>query len=203
MPLWRPHRQRRRHPCMPGAGLCSGARGCRDRAATGRCPSEVPQYFLPLRGTTPASPSLVYRPGVLAAATVNFVSSGRGASSSNRIRRIAPAPESALALDWEQATDLEAHPGGPRPTALSRGDLRTHAAGMAKLASYRSWGSTSPLGRSARRRPKCSRAPGSSRPPIQGRARTSSGPAAIGGAREAGRAGQRSSRRVRRQDGHP
>ena len=35
------------------------------------------------------------------------MSTGSGASTSTRIRRIAAAPESALALDWEQATDLE------------------------------------------------------------------------------------------------
>jgi hypothetical protein len=104
-------------------------------------PAEIPQFYLPLRGATPASPTLVYRPGVLAAATVNFVSTGSGASTSTKIRRLASAPESALALDWDAATALESpledldrqpYPGAafaPLPPA------------MAKLTSYRSWAS--------------------------------------------------------------
>ncbi|NLO27733.1 MAG: ATP-binding protein [Actinobacteria bacterium] len=119
-----------------------------ERAATGivaagirpLLPSEIPQYYLPLRGAIPAGPSLVYRAGVLAAATVNFVSSGTGASTSTRVRRIVEAPETALALNWEKATDLETtledldrepYPGAafsPLPAA------------MTKVASYRSWG---------------------------------------------------------------
>jgi hypothetical protein len=112
-------------------------------AASGKppaLPAEIPQYYLPLRGATPASPNLVYRAGVLAAATVGFVASGSGAATTTRIRRIAEAPETALALDWEKAADLETvledldrqpYPGAtfaPLPEA------------MMKVASYRSWG---------------------------------------------------------------
>ncbi len=70
-------------------------------------PAEVPQYYLPLRGVTPSGPALVYQAGVLAAATVNFISTGSGASTLTRIRRIASSPESALAIDWEKSTALE------------------------------------------------------------------------------------------------
>jgi hypothetical protein len=101
--------------------------------------SEIPQFYLPLRGATPASPTLVYRPGVLAAATVNFVSKGSGASTSTKIQRVVVAPETTLALDWDSATaldspveDLDRQPyPGATFTALP--------AAMAKLTSYRSW----------------------------------------------------------------
>lgn len=119
---------------IPGAKVASGP-----TIEPPALPLEIPQYFLPLRGATPASPVLVYRAGVLAAATVNFVSSSSGASISTRIRRIASAPESALALDWDAATpldlpledlDRQPYPGAafaPLPAA------------MTKLTSYRSW----------------------------------------------------------------
>jgi hypothetical protein len=102
-------------------------------------PSDIPQFYLPLRGSAPQGATLVYRPGVLAAATVNFVSTQSGAGASTKIRRIALVPESALAVDWEAATpleplledlDREPYPGGtlsPLPPA------------MTKLGSYRSW----------------------------------------------------------------
>jgi hypothetical protein len=103
-------------------------------------PAEVPQYYLPLRGATPTGPQLVYQAGVLAAATVGFVSTASGVSTSNRIRRIAPAPESALAIDWEKATTLE-----PTLEELDRqpytgATLIPVPAAMTKVSSYRSWG---------------------------------------------------------------
>ncbi|MFH0916639.1 MAG: ATP-binding protein [bacterium] len=102
-------------------------------------PAEIPQFYLPLRGATPASPTLVYRPGLLAAATVNFVSAKSGVSTSTKISRLAPAPESALALDWETATPvdspLEDLDRQPYPGAA----FASLPPAMAKLTSYRSW----------------------------------------------------------------
>jgi Helicase HerA, central domain len=102
-------------------------------------PAEIPQFYLPLRGSIPQGATLVYRPGVLAAATVNFVSSETGVSAATKIRRMAPMSESTLAADWETALaveplledmDREPYPGAtsaPLPPAMTR------------LTSYRSW----------------------------------------------------------------
>ncbi len=103
-------------------------------------PAEVPQYYLPIRGTTPAGQTLVYQAGVLAAATVNFVNTANGISTLTRIRRIAPAPETALAIDWEKSTALE-----PTLEELDRqpgsgANLAPLPAAMTKVTSYRSWG---------------------------------------------------------------
>jgi len=104
-------------------------------------PPEVPQYFLPLRGSLPASPNLVYKAGVLAAATVTFVSTGSGASVSNRIRRIAQAPETALALNWDKAIDLQDTLEDLDRQAYPGATFAALPAAMSKTASYRSWGS--------------------------------------------------------------
>lgn len=102
-------------------------------------PAEIPQFFLPLRRST--NSDVIYRPGVLVAAAVSFVSSSTGTGTSLRVRRVAPTPEGALGLDWEQALpleltleelDRESYPEiafAPLPPA------------MEKLSSYRSWGS--------------------------------------------------------------
>ncbi len=108
-------------------------------APAGTVPPEVPQFFLPLRGAAPAGSQILYSPGVLATGTVNFVNTKTGASTSTKVMRMAPAPEGALALDWDGALSLESaveelerqpYPGvafAPLPAA------------MEKLASYRSW----------------------------------------------------------------
>jgi len=103
-------------------------------------PAEVPQYYLPLRGTIPPGPTLVYQAGVLAAATVNFVSTGSGASTLTRIRRVAPAPESALAIDWEKATPLEPTLEDLDRQPASGATLAPLPPAMTKVASYRAWG---------------------------------------------------------------
>ena len=102
-------------------------------------PAEIPQFYLPLRGAIPQGATLVYKAGVLAASTVNFVGSQTGAGASSKIRRVAQAPESALAVDWDAATPLE-----PLLEDLDRAPYQgaTFAplpAAMSRLASYRSW----------------------------------------------------------------
>ena len=106
----------------------------------GLIPAEVPQYYLPLRGATPTGPQLVYQAGVLAATTIAFVSAETGVSTSSRIRRIAPSPESALAIDWDKATSLE-----PTLEELDRQPYTGSTnlpvpSAMTKVSSYRSWG---------------------------------------------------------------
>jgi hypothetical protein len=104
-------------------------------------PAEVPQYYLPLRGSIPTGPTLVYQAGVLAAATVNFVAGGSGVSTSTRIRRVATAPESSLALDWEKATPMETTLEDMDRQPASGGTLAPLPAAMGSVSSYRSWGS--------------------------------------------------------------
>jgi hypothetical protein len=103
-------------------------------------PAEVPQYYLPLRGSIPTGQTLVYQAGVLAAATVNFVASGSGAATSNRIRRVATTPESALALDWEKATLMATTLEDMDRQPASGGTLAPLPAAMGSVGSYRSWG---------------------------------------------------------------
>jgi hypothetical protein len=102
-------------------------------------PPEIPQYYLPVRGAGALGPGLVYRPGVLAAATVNFVASGTGAGFAVKVRRIASAPESSLALDWDTATTLESPLEDLERQGHAGAAYEPLPAAMAKLSSYRSW----------------------------------------------------------------
>jgi hypothetical protein len=103
-------------------------------------PADVPQYYLPLRGERVKDAQLVYQGGVLAAATVDFVSSKTGVSISNRIRRIAAAPAGALAIDWQAATPLETTLEDLDRKAPSGASFAPLPPVMQKAASYRSWG---------------------------------------------------------------
>jgi hypothetical protein len=115
------------------------AAGTTAAAERPQLPPDIPQFYLPLRGSIPQNATLLYKPGLLGAATVMFVDPESGAATSRKLRRLAQAPESGLAVDWEVATPLEPlledlerepYPGAtfmPLPPAMS------------KLSSYRSW----------------------------------------------------------------
>jgi hypothetical protein len=102
-------------------------------------PAQIPHYYLPVRGSTPPDSRLTYRAGVLAFATVNFVSPDTGVATSTKVQRVAQAPESTLALDWDDAipldTPLEHLDREPHPEA----EFVPPSPAMLKLASYRSW----------------------------------------------------------------
>jgi hypothetical protein len=83
---------------------------------------------------------LVYRAGVLAAATINFVNTKTGASNLTRIRRIAEAPDSALAINWERADPFEPTLEDLDREPASGGTFAPLPAAMGKVTSYRSWG---------------------------------------------------------------
>ncbi len=104
-------------------------------------PAEVPQFFLPLRGAVPADGQIVYRPGVLATATVNFVSAKTGAGTSTKVLRVAPLPEGTLALDWEGALPLDMAVEDIERQPYPGVTFAPVPAAMEKVSSYRSWSS--------------------------------------------------------------
>jgi hypothetical protein len=103
-------------------------------------PAEVPQYYLPVRGESVKGAALVYQAGVLAAATISFLSEKSGVSLSTRIRRVAPSPEGALTIDWEKATDLETTLEDLDRKPASGATFAALPPAMEKAASYRTWG---------------------------------------------------------------
>jgi hypothetical protein len=129
-------------PSMVAAAAApAAAEAAPEGAASAGLPAEIPQYYLPLRGSIPANATLVYKPGVLAAATVSFVGAATGAGASTKIRRVAQAPESALAVDWDTATAFEPLLEDLDRQPYAGATLAALPAAMTRLSSYRSWAS--------------------------------------------------------------
>jgi hypothetical protein len=103
-------------------------------------PPDVPQYYLPVRGETRPGAQLMYQPGVLAAATIAFVSTRSGVSTSSRVRRFASNAESTLAIDWGKATVLEATLEELDREPYRGSTFTEVPPAMTKVSSYRSWG---------------------------------------------------------------
>jgi hypothetical protein len=80
-------------------------------------PPDVPQYFIPLRGSHPSGATLLYQPRLLGAAQVRLADGKSGIDVTRDLTVLAPVGTGAVAVDWGQAeaadlavADLESSP---------------------------------------------------------------------------------------------
>ena len=96
-------------------------------------PPEIPQHFVPLRGTEPAGAALVYEPMLLGAASVRFADRKAGVDQARDVVVLTRVGAGAVAASWDEAQeaaialdDLEAGPAegagfADLPAAAARG----------------------------------------------------------------------------------
>ena len=84
-------------------------------------PPDVPQHFLPVRGS---GGNLVYAPMLLGAAQVRFTDSKRGIDASQDVATLVPLGGGAVPVDWAQARDA----------SVALADLETEPAAGAEFA---------------------------------------------------------------------
>ncbi len=82
-------------------------------------PPDVPQHFVPLRGSKPEGSELVYAPMLLGSSQIRFSDTKSGIDQTQDITVLTPITEGAVAVDWDRAaatdlalTDLESSPEG-------------------------------------------------------------------------------------------
>jgi len=68
-------------------------------------PSEVPQFFIPVRASQPAKATLVYQPAILGAAQVRF--SDKKIDTTRDLTVLAPVSDGVVAVDWENSAAVE------------------------------------------------------------------------------------------------
>jgi hypothetical protein len=100
-------------------------------------PPDVPQYFVPLRGSKPEGSDLVYAPMLLGSSQIRFADAKSGIDGTQDVTVLAPVTDAAVPVDWYHATtadlvvaDLEQAPDGEaRFLALpaSAGRARSYA----------------------------------------------------------------------------
>ncbi|MBX3331026.1 MAG: ATP-binding protein [Nitrospira sp.] len=70
-------------------------------------PPDVPQHFVPLRGTKPEGSELVYAPMLLGSSQIRFSDAKSGIDSTLDLAVLAPIADGAVAVDWDKATAAE------------------------------------------------------------------------------------------------
>src|SRR6185436_12643515 len=68
-------------------------------------PSEVPQFFIPVRAAQPNDAALVYQPAILGAAQVRF--SDKKIDTTQEVTVLAPVSDGVVAVDWENSAAVE------------------------------------------------------------------------------------------------
>jgi hypothetical protein len=96
-------------PPSPAVGVRAGHRPV--------LPPDIPQHFVPFRGSRPAGSELVYQATLLGAATVRFSDTKKGLDATRKLTFMTPITGEAIAVDWGKASevalavsDLEASP---------------------------------------------------------------------------------------------
>jgi len=82
-------------------------------------PPDVPQHFLPIRGTKPEGGELIYAPMLLASSRVHFADGKSGIETAQEVTVLVPMSEGAATVNWDKAApapmsvpDLEQAPQG-------------------------------------------------------------------------------------------
>jgi hypothetical protein len=70
-------------------------------------PPDVPQHFVPIRGTQPDGSELVYAPTLLGSSQIRFSDSKSGIDSTQDLTVLAPIADGPVAVDWDRATEAE------------------------------------------------------------------------------------------------
>ncbi|MCS6288229.1 MAG: ATP-binding protein [Nitrospira sp.] len=70
-------------------------------------PPEVPQHFVPLRGSRPDGQALVYQPMVLGVAQVRVADNKAGVDVTEPLTLLAPLTEGAVPVEWDHATIVD------------------------------------------------------------------------------------------------
>jgi hypothetical protein len=95
-------------------------------------PPDVPQHFIPVRGSQPSGSALIYQPMLLGTALVRVADSKAGVDVTQDVTVLAPISDGAVAVDWDRAmeagvaiADLESAPSdsaqfGAVPSAASK-----------------------------------------------------------------------------------
>ena len=123
----------------PVRGQASGVRGeGKDRPASSPAasrltphasrpmlPPDVPQHFIPVRGSQPSGSALIYQPMLLGASQVRVSDSKAGVDVTQDVTVLAPISDGAVAVDWDRAVeaglalaDWSLHPQTVRSSGL-------------------------------------------------------------------------------------
>ena len=100
---------------------------------------DIPQFFVPPRGSAPAGSSLVYRPAILGAAKVGFTDLKRKVDVTQDAVYTVPVTEEAVPVNWENARATEVAVATLESAPREGAEFGELPAAAAKAKNYAGW----------------------------------------------------------------
>jgi hypothetical protein len=108
-------------------------------AARPMLPPDVPQHFIPVRGSQPKGSALIYQPMLLAASQVRVSDSKAGVDVAQDVTLLAPISDGAVSVDWDQATEAGLALADLESTPTDGAQFGTVPTAASKAKSYETW----------------------------------------------------------------
>ena len=87
-------------------------------------PPDVPQHFIPVRGSQPSGSVLIYQPMLLGVSQVRVSDSKAGVDVTQDVTVLAPISDGAVAVDWDHAMEAGLAVADLESVALRRRRVR-------------------------------------------------------------------------------
>ncbi len=102
-------------------------------------PPDVPQHFVPLRGSKLDGSELVYAPMLLGVSQVRFSDSKSGVETMQDVTALASITEGAVAVDWDKATITDVAVGDLESSPQGGAQFLSIPASAGKVKNYTDW----------------------------------------------------------------
>lgn len=102
-------------------------------------PPEIPQYFLPIRGSQPEHSTLIYEPRLLASADVHFLDGRRKIDESRDLTVLVPLTNNATPVEWDDVTNTDLLPDDLESGQEEGGIFGELLAPASQAKNYKKW----------------------------------------------------------------
>ena len=102
-------------------------------------PPDVPQHFIPVRGSQPSGSTLIYQPMLLGASQVRVADSKAGVDVTQDVTVLAPISDGAVALDWDRAMEAGLALADLESTPTDGAQFESVPSAASKAKSYEAW----------------------------------------------------------------
>jgi hypothetical protein len=102
-------------------------------------PPDVPQQFIPVRGSQPSGSALIYQPMLLGASQVRVSDSKAGVDLTQDVTVLAPISDGAVAVDWDHAAEVAVALADLESSPAEGAQFGSVPSTASKAKSYEAW----------------------------------------------------------------
>ncbi len=102
-------------------------------------PPDVPQHFIPIRGSQPSGSTLIYQPMLLGSSQVRVSDSKSGVDVTQDINVLVPISDGAVAVDWDRAVEAGLALADLESTPTDGAQFGSVPGAASKAKSYEAW----------------------------------------------------------------